>query len=180
MEASAGMLPPGPRLPKIVQTLAFMFAGRRFLDGCRRRYGDVVTMSTAFDSRFVMVFDPDLLKKVFQAPPDRLRAGEANALLGQVLGQRSVLVLVVDQEQLAGPQVETAVDGDGRVARELVRGEGSFQHRPYSLGGPARERSVPGNLPRVDRAAGRSSGYGLGRGEGRALRGEFPWRRGLV
>jgi cytochrome P450 family 135 len=76
-----------------VQTLGFLFAGRRFLDACRRRYGDVVTMSTAFDSRFVMVFDPDLVKKVFQAPPDRLRAGEANALLGQILGERSVLVL---------------------------------------------------------------------------------------
>src|SRR3954468_7674785 len=87
------MLPPGPKLPKLVQTLAFMFAGRRFLDAMRKRYGDVVTMSTAFDSKFVMVFDPDLLKKVFQAPPDRLRAGEANALLGQVLGERSVLVL---------------------------------------------------------------------------------------
>src|SRR5256714_2867658 len=93
MEASAGMLPPGPKLPKLVQTLGFIFAGRRFLDACRRRYGDVVTMSTAFDARFVMVFDPDLVKKVFQAPPDRLRAGEANALLGQVLGERSVLVL---------------------------------------------------------------------------------------
>src|SRR4051812_22141393 len=88
-----GTLPPGPKLPKVVQTLGFLFAGRRFLDACRRRYGDVVTMSTAFDSRFVMVFDPDLVKKVFQASPDRLRAGEANALLGQVLGQRSVLVL---------------------------------------------------------------------------------------
>jgi cytochrome P450 len=86
-------LPPGPRLPKLVQTLGFLFAGRRFLDACRRRYGDVVTMSTAFDSRFVMVFDPDLVKKVLQAPPDHLRAGEANALLGQILGERSVLVL---------------------------------------------------------------------------------------
>src|SRR5919112_4095100 len=44
-----------------------------------------------------MVFDPDLLKKVFQAPPDQLRAGEANALLGQVLGERSVLVLDGDE-----------------------------------------------------------------------------------
>src|SRR5207237_7063542 len=93
MEASVGTLPPGPRLPKLVQTLGFIFAGRRFLAASRRRYGDVVTMSTAFDARFVMVFAPDLVKKVFQAPPDRLRAGEANALLGQVLGERSVLVL---------------------------------------------------------------------------------------
>src|SRR3954462_3522018 len=86
-------LPPGPRLPKLVQTLGFLFAGRRFLDACRRRYGDVVTMSTAFDSKFVRGFDPDLRKKASQAPPDRLRAGEANALLGQILGERSVLVL---------------------------------------------------------------------------------------
>jgi cytochrome P450 len=90
MEAT---LPPGPRLPKLVQTLGFVFAGRRFLDATRRRYGDVVTMSTAFDARFVMVFDPELLKQVFQASPDRLRAGEANALLGPILGERSVLLL---------------------------------------------------------------------------------------
>src|SRR3954464_12014919 len=88
-----GTLPPGPKLPKFVQTAAFLLAGRRFIDATRKRYGDVVTMSTAFDSRFVMVFDPDLLKQVFRAPPDRLRAGEANALLGQILGERSVLVL---------------------------------------------------------------------------------------
>ena len=93
MEASAGTLPPGPRLPQTVQTLAFIFAGRRFLDACRKRYGDVVTMGTKFDSQFVMVFEPELLKEVFRAPPDRLRAGEANALLGAMLGERSVLLL---------------------------------------------------------------------------------------
>src|SRR3954452_16088066 len=90
MEAT---MPPGPRLPKLLQTIGFMFAGRRFLDATRRKYGDVVTMSTAFDERFVMVFDPELLKQVFQAPPDRLRAGEANALLGPILGERSILLL---------------------------------------------------------------------------------------
>jgi cytochrome P450 family 135 len=93
MEGSAETLPPGPRLPATLQTLGFMFAGRRYLDWARRRYGDVVTMSTRFDSRFVMVFDPELLKQVFRAPPDQLRAGEANALLGALLGERSVLLL---------------------------------------------------------------------------------------
>src|SRR4051812_45872635 len=86
-------LPPGPRLPAMVQTLAFFFGARRYFDACRRRYGDVVWMSTAFDSGFVMVFDPDVVREVFQAPPDRLRAGEANAPLGPLLGSRSVLLL---------------------------------------------------------------------------------------
>ena len=46
-----------------------------------------------FDPSFVMVFDPQLVKQVFQAPPDRLRAGEANVVLKPALGDRSVLLL---------------------------------------------------------------------------------------
>jgi cytochrome P450 len=89
----AATLPPGPRLPRIVQTAGFIFGGPRFLQACRRRYGSAVTFSTVFDSNFVMVFDPALVKQVFQGSNDQLHAGEANALLGPVLGQRSVLLL---------------------------------------------------------------------------------------
>jgi cytochrome P450 len=86
-------LPPGPKLPALLQTLGFLLAPVPFIDLMRRRYGDIVTFSTSFDSGFVMVFDPEAVKQVFRAPPDRLRAGEANALLGNILGQRSVLLL---------------------------------------------------------------------------------------
>ncbi|MBV9334900.1 MAG: hypothetical protein JO243_03325, partial [Solirubrobacterales bacterium] len=54
----APRLPPGPQLPRIVQTAGFMFGAPRFIDACRRRYGDVVTFRTLFDDRFVMVFHP--------------------------------------------------------------------------------------------------------------------------
>jgi len=86
-------LPPGPRLPRWLQTAGFILLPARFIDGCRRRYGDVVTFSSLFDSRFVMVFEPELVKQVFRGSPERLRAGEANALLGPVVGERSVLLL---------------------------------------------------------------------------------------
>jgi cytochrome P450 family 135 len=86
-------MPPGPRLPRLIQTLGFMLAGRRYLEACRRRYGGAVTMSTVFDGPFVMVFDPALVKQVFQGSNEQLHAGEANALLGPLLGQRSILVL---------------------------------------------------------------------------------------
>ena len=86
-------LPPGPPLPRAVQTAGFMFAGPRFLEACRRRYGSAVTFSTLFDSRFVMLFDPTLVKELFQGSGEQLHAGEANALLGPVLGERSVLLL---------------------------------------------------------------------------------------
>src|SRR5437588_10964016 len=90
-------LPPGPGLPRVLQTAGFMFGGARFLEACRRRYGSAVTFSTVFDSRFVMVFDPALVRQVFQGSPSRLHAGEANALLGPVLGERSVLLLDEDE-----------------------------------------------------------------------------------
>jgi cytochrome P450 len=80
-----------------VQTLGFLFGGVRFLEACRRRYGDAVTMSTLFDNSFVMVFDPELIKQVFQGSARQLHAGEANALLGPILGRRSVLLLDEDE-----------------------------------------------------------------------------------
>ena len=51
-----------------------------------------MTFSTLFDPRFVIVFEPDLIKLLFRGPPDQLRAGEANAVLGPVLGENSVLL----------------------------------------------------------------------------------------
>jgi cytochrome P450 family 135 len=91
--APATSLPNGPRLPRFMQTFAFIFLHRHWLNWCRRRYGDVVTFSTLFDPCFVMVFEPQAVKQVFRAPPEQLRAGEANAPLGPVLGERSVLLL---------------------------------------------------------------------------------------
>jgi cytochrome P450 len=86
-------LPPGPRLHPVLQTAGFMFFGVRFLEAMHRRYGDAVTLRTVFDERFVMVFHPELVKQVFQGSAERLHAGEANALLGPILGRRSVLLL---------------------------------------------------------------------------------------
>jgi cytochrome P450 len=77
----------------VLQTVGFLVAAPRFLELCRRRYGDAVTLRTLFDEPFVMVFDPGLVKELFQGSGEQLRAGEANALLGPVLGERSVLLL---------------------------------------------------------------------------------------
>ncbi|HEY2604059.1 MAG TPA: cytochrome P450 [Thermoleophilaceae bacterium] len=91
--AAHGGPPPGPKLPLWVQTACFIFVPRRFLSRMHRRYGPMVKLGTAFDSNFVMVFDPALVKEVFRGSPERLRAGEANAPLGSALGSRSVLLL---------------------------------------------------------------------------------------
>ena len=94
VSAAATMpMPPGPPLPRLLQTLGFILVPARFIDACRRRYGDVVTFSSLFDPRFVMVFEPDMVKQVFRGSPDGLHAGEANAVLEPVVGEHSLLLL---------------------------------------------------------------------------------------
>lgn len=91
-------MPPGPKLPRLVQTLLLVVGGLQFLQWLNRRYGDAATIYTLFqDEPSVAVFDPALAKQMFQSSPEQLRAGEANALLGPLLGERSVLLL--DGEQ---------------------------------------------------------------------------------
>jgi cytochrome P450 len=90
-------MPPGPPLPRWLQTLGFLLGGPRFIDACRRRYGGALTFRTLFDGGFVMLLEPALVKQLFQGSGDALHAGEANALLGPILGRRSVLLLDGDE-----------------------------------------------------------------------------------
>ncbi len=91
--ASGPSLPPGPPLPRWLQTLGFILAPAWFLNTVRARYGDAVTLRSLFDERFVMVFSPELVREVFRGPPEQLRAGEANVVLEPVVGRRSLLLL---------------------------------------------------------------------------------------
>ena len=88
---------PGPRPPRLIQTLGVVVAPPRFIEACIRRYGSAVRFSTLFDRKFVMVFDPELVKGLFRGSPAQLRAGEANAVLGQIVGERSILLLDGDE-----------------------------------------------------------------------------------
>jgi cytochrome P450 family 135 len=86
-------LPPGPRLPRRLQTMAFALAPLRFIEACHRRYGAVVQFRTLEDPRFVMVFEPRLVKQVFGEPSQRLQTAEFRARLAPLVGDSSVLML---------------------------------------------------------------------------------------
>ena len=85
-------LPPGPRLPSWLQTVMVWGHTDWFLRTCRRRYGPTFTVRAFPDGTSVWITEPDDLRATFAADPDVLRAGEANAILGPVLGSRSVLL----------------------------------------------------------------------------------------
>src|SRR4051794_25413573 len=85
-------LPPGPKVPKLVQTLFMARYWDRWLHACHRRYGDVFTVRMEPWGEIVYFADPAAIKEIFTTPPTTAHAGEAHAVLAPVLGERSVLV----------------------------------------------------------------------------------------
>ncbi|HKO27407.1 MAG TPA: cytochrome P450 [Solirubrobacteraceae bacterium] len=86
-------LPPGPRLPKTVQSVAFWTRPLAFLERCRARYGSRFTLRLLTAPPFVILTDPDEIKQVFTAPADVLHPGEGARVLEPVVGQNSVILL---------------------------------------------------------------------------------------
>jgi cytochrome P450 len=91
-----GELPPGPRMPKVLQTLGWWARPTAFLERCRRRYGRRFTIRFAGERPFVLISDPVELKQLFTAPPDVLHPGEGARILEPVVGPNSILLLDED------------------------------------------------------------------------------------
>jgi cytochrome P450 len=86
-------LPPGPALLPVAQTARWIVRPTQFMERNRRDYGDVFTVRLAGVGRYVFVSDPVLIKQIFTASPDQLRAGESNWPLIPVLGEHGTLLL---------------------------------------------------------------------------------------
>jgi cytochrome P450 family 135 len=87
-------VPPGPRLPRAVQTAIMLRYWPGFLRAAGRRYGPIFTVDTTLTGKFVYLVDPADVRTVFSGDPEVLRAGELNAaFLSGVLGDTSVLVV---------------------------------------------------------------------------------------
>ncbi len=86
-------LPPGPRLPTAVQTLAWVLLPTRYMRWLHRRYGDAFTVRLPADGPVVGICDPAEIRRVFTGDPGVFHAGEAKRILEPLLGTRSVLLL---------------------------------------------------------------------------------------
>jgi cytochrome P450 len=89
-------LPPGPRMPVPLQTLAMVTRQRPFLERARRRHGAAYTVRVLGLGNIVIVSAPELIKQVFRADPKTLHAGTQSPLRA-VLGPNSLLG--IDEEQ---------------------------------------------------------------------------------
>jgi cytochrome P450 len=86
-------LPPGPSMPKGMQTAIWFRNATRMLRSCHARYGDTFKLEIAYEGTWIFVTDPEDVKKVFTGDPDLLRAGVANRILLPVVGPQSLLLL---------------------------------------------------------------------------------------
>ncbi|MET0558116.1 MAG: cytochrome P450 [Solirubrobacterales bacterium] len=86
-------LPPGPRMPRALQTAIWSRQAQWMLDQCRSRFGPMFTLTIANEGTWVMVTDPEVVKQVFTGDPKVFHAGEGNQILRPILGDNSVLVL---------------------------------------------------------------------------------------
>ena len=86
-------LPPGPRMPRALQSVIWYRSAQWLMDQCRARFGDMFTLKIANEGTWVITCDPDTIKQVFTGDPRLLHAGEANRILLPVLGPDSVLLL---------------------------------------------------------------------------------------
>jgi cytochrome P450 len=90
-------LPPGPRLPKLLQTARVAAHPLRFYQQSQRRYGDLFTLRYHPFGTMVYVCDPQAIKQIFTGDPSVFHAGEANQFMEPLLGRRSVLLLDRDE-----------------------------------------------------------------------------------
>ncbi|HWI72706.1 MAG TPA: cytochrome P450 [Baekduia sp.] len=85
-------LPPGPRMPRAMQTLGWLSRPFQFVERARATHGDTFTMHIARDT-FVVLSDPADVKQVFTGDPSVYHAGVSNIILLPFLGHKSVLLL---------------------------------------------------------------------------------------
>jgi len=86
-------LPPGPRTPTFLQSIASWVRPVGSLERSRRRYGTPFTIRFLRQRKFVVFSDPDAIKQIFQAPPDVLHPGEGARILEPIVGRHSVILL---------------------------------------------------------------------------------------
>ncbi|MYR04920.1 cytochrome P450 [Gordonia sp. SID5947] len=84
-------LPPGPRLPAVVQGLGFVARRRQTLAAFAERYGPVFTLRIPLFGKVVVIADPTLAKQLFTTPTDQ--AANVRPNLGRILGDGSMFAL---------------------------------------------------------------------------------------
>ncbi len=90
-------LPPGPRIPKIVQGIAFLSVTHGLFAVLGRRYGRAFTVNLPLFGQAVVISDPILVKDVFSTKSDLIERPTGAGHLGEAFGPGSTFSLGGDE-----------------------------------------------------------------------------------
>ena len=115
-------LPPGPHWPVWMQSVGLLRFRHRFVPHMYRRYGDVFTLRIVPGGRPLVLFTrPEQAKEIFAGDPDVFHAGKANAILGPIMGEHSLLLQDGAEHKRARALLMPAFNGQAlRGYRALV------------------------------------------------------------
>jgi cytochrome P450 len=91
-------LPPGPRLPRLVQGIGYAVSRTWMYQRVARRHGDVFTMNLPVFGPTVIIADPQLAKQLFMASTEDV--GNIQPNLSRMLGDGSVFALDGSEHRL--------------------------------------------------------------------------------
>jgi cytochrome P450 len=116
---AATNLPPGPKMPAMLQTIFFLALRTYTAPRWQRRYGDVFSVHVVPAGQGIVLTKPEDIREVFSGPADIFHAGEGNAILGPIMGPHSVLLLDEEEHKVNRKKVMAAFRG------ESMRGYGA-------------------------------------------------------
>ncbi len=105
-------LPPGPRWPAIVQSIALLRFRHQFVPWAHRTYGDAFTMRILPQGRPIVLFTkPEQARGIFAGDPEVFHAGKGNAILGPMMGEHSLLLQDSSEHKRARKLLMPAFNG---------------------------------------------------------------------
>lgn len=118
----AGALPPGPRWPALVQSIALVRFRHWFVPRMHAKYGDVFTVRIMPQGSALVLFTrPEHAKEIFAGDPEVFHAGKGNAILGPIMGEHSLLLQDSTEHKRARKLLMPAFNGAAlRGYQELV------------------------------------------------------------
>ncbi len=139
--AATPTLPPGPRDPRIVQSLRYALAPYATIDRATRDFGDCYTVKAIGQPTMVVFSHPEAVKEIFASDGENLRAGEGNKpIIGPILGSHSILVLDGARHHRERRMMGPPLHGErmhvyGRLMREIANGviDGWPTGRPFPI-----------------------------------------------
>ncbi len=126
----AAELPPGPRWPSLLQSIALVRFRHWFVPRMHAKYGEVFTVRIMpAGSALVLFTRPEHAKEIFAGDPEVFHAGKGNAILGPIMGEHSLLLQDSTEHKRARKLLMPAFNGAAlrgyqdlvtRIAREEV------------------------------------------------------------